>query len=119
MTVDGALTVAASRQVVEHSGKQYYNVMRDIRELDCSPEFIALNFEASEYVDVTGRKLPQMLMTRDGFTFLVIGFTGKDAAHWKENYIAAFNAMEQRLLPEHARVHRWIVQTLLRLPSSG
>jgi phage regulator Rha-like protein len=65
---DGTLTVT-SRQVAEHLGKQHYNVMRDIRELDCSPEFTALNFEASEYVDVTGRKLPQMLMTRDGFTF--------------------------------------------------
>jgi Rha family phage regulatory protein len=36
-------------------------------------------------------------MTRDGFTFLVMGFTGKDAAAWKEKYIAAFNAMEAEL----------------------
>ncbi|WXF31053.1 Rha family transcriptional regulator (plasmid) [Pseudomonas aeruginosa] len=37
-------------------------------------------------------------MTRDGFTFLCIGFTGKEAARWKEAYINAFNKMEQALI---------------------
>ena len=36
-------------------------------------------------------------MTRDGFSFLVMGFTGAKAAHWKEKYIEAFNAMEAEL----------------------
>jgi hypothetical protein len=35
-------------------------------------------------------------MTRDGFTFLAMGFTGKEAARWKEAYIAAFNAMAEQ-----------------------
>ena len=42
----------------------------------CSEDFTQANFGLSEYVHVTGRKLPQMLMTRDGFTFLVINVTG-------------------------------------------
>ena len=36
-------------------------------------------------------------LTRDGFVFLVMGFTGPKAARWKEAYIAAFNAMEAQL----------------------
>lgn len=117
MFSDGSVTVA-SRQVAEHFGKQHKDVLRAIRILECSNDFTERNFAPSEYVDVTGGKLPQMLMFRDGFTFLVMGFTGKDAAHWKEKFIAAFNAMEERLLPEHAQEHRCIVQTHLRLPSS-
>ena len=94
-------------------------MLQAIRNLECSNDFTERNFAPSEYVHVTGHKLPHMLMTRDGFTFLVMGFTGKEAARWKEKYIAAFNAMEQRLLPEHAQEHCCIVQTLLRLPSNA
>jgi hypothetical protein len=36
-------------------------------------------------------------MTRDGFTFLAMGFTGAKAAQWKEAYITAFNRMEAEL----------------------
>jgi anti-repressor protein len=36
-------------------------------------------------------------MTRDGFSFLVMGFTGGKAAKFKEDFIAAFNQMEQML----------------------
>ena len=36
-------------------------------------------------------------MTKDGFTFLAMGFTGKEAAKWKEAYINAFNAMADKL----------------------
>lgn len=37
-------------------------------------------------------------MSRDGFTFLVSGFTGKEAAQWKERYIDAFNRPEKKVL---------------------
>lgn len=43
------------------------------------------------------RKAPFYYMTRDGFTLLVMGFTGERALKWKLKYIAAFNAMEERL----------------------
>ncbi|MGK5615600.1 Rha family transcriptional regulator, partial [Proteus mirabilis] len=55
------------------------------------------NFSLSEYIDSTGRKLPLYEMTKDGFVFLVMGFTGKKAAQFKEAYIAAFNRMEAEL----------------------
>ncbi|MDO5706065.1 MAG: phage regulatory protein/antirepressor Ant [Paracoccus sp. (in: a-proteobacteria)] len=93
---DGDLRVS-SREVAENFGKAHKNVLQAIKNMECSEDFARLNFQPSEYIDPTGRSLPQMLMTRDGFTFLVMGFTGKDAAAWKEKYIAAFNAMEARL----------------------
>lgn len=38
-----------------------------------------------------------VVMNRDGFTLLVMGFTGKKALQFKLEYIAAFNAMEKAL----------------------
>lgn len=89
--------MASSREVAQNFGKLHKNVLQSIKNMECSEDFARLNFQPSEYVDATGRSLPQMLMTRDGFTFLVMGFTGKEAAAWKERYIVAFNAMEARL----------------------
>ena len=90
--------VVSSRKVAEVFEKEHYNVIRDIRNLECSKSFADLNFELSEYEDITGRVLPEYLMTRDGFSFLAMGFTGAKAAAWKERYIAAFNAIEQELM---------------------
>lgn len=84
----------SSRQVAEEFGKEHYNVLRDIENLDCSPEFNALNFEGVTYKDAKGEKRPEYLMTKDGFTFLVMGYRGKKAARFKEAYIRRFNEME-------------------------
>jgi len=89
--------VTSSRKVAEYFGKRHDNVLRDIQSLPCSPEFTELNFEASEYTDSTGRKLPEYLLTKNGFVFLVMGFTGAKAAKLKEAYIAEFDRMEETL----------------------
>ncbi|WP_249411562.1 Rha family transcriptional regulator [Marinomonas sp. A3A] len=36
-------------------------------------------------------------ITRDGFVFLAMGFTGTKAAQFKEAYINALNQMEKQL----------------------
>ena len=54
-------------------------------------------FHLTEYTTSQNKKLPMYLMNRDGFSFLVMGFTGKKADEWKLKYIAAFNAMEKQL----------------------
>ena len=64
----------------------------------CPEEFTAHNFVESNYTDSTGRKLPMYTMTRDGFTLLVMGYTGKEAMRFKLEYIEAFNAMERELM---------------------
>lgn len=86
-----------SNQIAEHFGKRHADIIRAIRKLDCSPEFNERNFALVEYADPKGEQRPAYTITRDGFVFLAMGFTGKEAAQWKEAYIEAFNAMESAL----------------------
>lgn len=86
--------------VAEFFGKQHKHVLRDIAKITepksgLSEEFIKNNFTADTYKDSTGRKLRCYQMTRDGFTMLVMGYTGKKAMRFKELYIKRFNKMEQ------------------------
>lgn len=102
--VRDGMPVVSSRDVAEKFGKKHFHVLRDIENLECSKDFTESNFGFSEYTDPTGRKLPEVLMTRDGFTFLAMGFTGAKAAQFKEAYIAEFNRMEAELRnPDPAR----------------
>lgn len=89
--------MANSLMVAKMFGKDHNKVLRDIRELDCSEEFRLSNFGQSSYKNEQGKKQPCFNMTRDGFTFLVMGYRGKKAAKFKEAYIARFNQMEQQL----------------------
>lgn len=90
--------VCTSMDVAETFGKAHDKVMRDIRELGCSPEFNAANFGDIYYMDSMNRKQKAYVMTRDGFTILVMGYTGDLAMKFKEAYIRQFNAMESALL---------------------
>lgn len=83
--------------IAEKFGKQHKNVIQAIGNLECSMEFAGLNFQLSEYTDSTGRTLPMYRVSRDGFSFLCMGFSGSKAAVWKEAFIGAFNRMEQEL----------------------
>ena len=84
-----------SRFVAQFFCKEHKNVLRDIENLDCSAEFRQLNFEQSHYKNAQGKRQPCYAMTKDGFTFLVMGYRGKKAAKFKEMYIRRFNEMEQ------------------------
>lgn len=92
------VTVVTSLDVAETFGKRHDNVLKDIRELECSEEFRLLNFEESTYLNQQNRKHPMYYMTRDGFTLLVMGYTGEKAMRFKEAYIRQFNAMEKVLI---------------------
>lgn len=81
--------------VAECFEKRHDNVLKDIRELDCSDEFRLLNYEESSYRNAQGKKQPCYYMTRDGFVFLAMGYRGKKAAQFKELYIKRFNEMER------------------------
>ena len=88
-----------SRSVAAFFGKRHDHVLRDITNITApksglSKEFIDSNFVADKYKDSTGRKLPCYQMTRDGFTILVMGYTGEKAMRFKELYIKRFNEME-------------------------
>ncbi|HBA8919684.1 TPA: hypothetical protein J1257_003968 [Escherichia coli] len=94
--VDGQ-AVTSSLAVANFFSKRHDDVLKKIRTLECSASFTARNFSVSDYTDCTGRKLPCYQITRDGFAFLAMGFTGKRAARFKEAYINAFNQMERSL----------------------
>lgn len=98
--VDGK-PVITSVQIAQHFGRQHKNVLQAIRLLGYPPEFNQRNFQPVEYVDPKGERRPMYNITRDGFTVLAMGFTGKRAMAWKLAYIAAFNAMEAELLIQH------------------
>ncbi len=86
--------------VAEFFEKEHKNVVRDIEKIllpqsGLSAEFNALNFERINYTDSRGRRQRAYAMTRDGFTILVMGYTGAKAMRFKELYIKRFNEMEQ------------------------
>lgn len=89
-----------SLKIAEYFGKRHDDVLKKIKTLETSQEFRDRNFAECDYsVETNGisRKYPMYQITKDGFTFLTMGFTGAKAAKFKENYILAFNKMEQTL----------------------
>ncbi len=85
--------VTDTLRVAKHVHKQHRNVLQAYDNAQCSPEFNRLNFQPIEYVDSRGRLKRMVQMTKDGFMFRVLGFTGSEAARIKEAFIAAFNQM--------------------------
>lgn len=83
--------------VAEIFQKDHKNVLRDIQNLECSPEFRELNFELSSYKTSQNKSQPMYFITKDGFMMLAMGFTGEKAAKFREAFIAAFNKMEKAL----------------------
>lgn len=88
--------VTNSLLVAEKFGKDHKNVIQAIENLMAENSAVKKLFYKAEY-EVRGRMFPMYIMGRDGFTFLVMGFTGKEANQFKLDYIDAFNQMEQAL----------------------
>jgi len=95
--VENNRPVTDSLTVAETFGKEHKHVMRDVRELGCSNEFHRSNFGLIDYQDAVGRTYKKYLITQDGFAFLVMGYTGKEADRFKEMYINEFNRMRDQL----------------------
>jgi Rha family phage regulatory protein len=91
--------MTTSLMVAEIFEKRHDNVLRDIEAVkaDCPDDFSLLNFEERNHLDSRGKTQPMVEMTKDGFTFLVMGYTGKKAAAFKVAYIQRFNEMESQL----------------------
>ena len=86
-----------SLTVAEAFGKRHDNVLKAIDVLN---ESLLKNEERSKMFIPSRRKADDgqfhrmYYMNRDGFSLLVMGFTGKKALEWKLKYIDAFNKME-------------------------
>jgi Rha family phage regulatory protein len=90
-------STTTSPNIAEVFGKQHKNVLESIRALDIPQDFSQRNFPPTSYRDSQGKDQPMFNLTRDGFTILVMGFTGKKAMQFKLAYIEAFNLMEAQL----------------------
>lgn len=93
--------MASSLDVAKVFGKEHKNILRDIENLlqDIPEDWGLLNFELTSYVHPqNGETYPMYNLTRDAFTLLAMGFTGKKAMQFKIAYIEAFNAMEKSLM---------------------
>jgi Rha family phage regulatory protein len=91
--------ITNSLLVAQKFGKRHADVLRDIRNLHCSENFQQRNFallvEMKQLPQGGAAKAECYIMTKDGFAFLVMGYTGKEAGKFKEDYIEAFNKMEE------------------------
>ncbi|MCT4461817.1 phage regulatory protein/antirepressor Ant [Lactiplantibacillus plantarum] len=106
--------VTSSLQVAEVFEKNHRDVLEAIRTKMHSAEFSAQYqkmFVEGSYKDKSGKSNPMYYMNRDGFAFIVMGFTGHKADNFKLQYIKAFNEMEDQVkfqvpstLPEALRL---------------
>ena len=88
--------VASSRQIAENFGKEHKHVLDVVKNLVAENSAAKSMFHPATFEN-RGKQYPMYLMNRDGFSLLVMGFTGKAALEWKLKYIAAFNEMEKKL----------------------
>jgi Rha family phage regulatory protein len=93
---DGQLTVS-SREIADNFGKRHGDVIAKIEELIKTENSVMTMFLEGSYNAGTGKDYKEYYLTRDGFSLLVMGFTGSKAIAWKVRYIEAFNKMEESL----------------------
>lgn len=117
-----------SRYVAEVFDKEHHNVLKDIRKLVKQMENVAddteignVNFYASSYVSVQGKKLPCYELNKDAFPLLVMGYDGETALKFKLRYINRFNDMEKQLqtLMELRDDYKDFTDALLELKSNN
>lgn len=89
--------VVSSRDIAEHFEKEHKVVLRSIENLKAQNCTLTSMFYETSYTSGTGKSYKEYQMNRDGFSLLVMGFTGSKALDWKLKYINAFNEMEKRL----------------------
>lgn len=114
--VENDQLLVSSLEVAENFGKNHKDVMRTIKNLVAQNCATKSAFYNGAYEN-RGKQYPMYYMNRDGFSLLVMGFTGSKALEWKLKYINAFNEMEQKLsnikdsymIADHIkRAKRWI-----------
>ena len=104
VSVVNGKVVVTSKQVADHFGRIHRDVMRAIRtEIENAGDFGVCNFAQSSYISLQNKTLECYEMTRDGFSLLAMGFTGKQATEWKIKYINAFNKMEAEILSNRTK----------------
>ena len=102
--------VVSSREVANNFGKRHDKLVSEIERMYSSligeskmvdtPYFIENYYIHPQ----NNQKYKEYLLTRDGFSLLVMGFNGEKALQFKIKYIEAFNKMEttiKKVLPSN------------------
>lgn len=91
--------LVCSLDISEKFNKRHDSVLRDIDNIIKSDSTILWSemFIEDNYTNSRGKQYRCYQITRDGFSLLAMGFTGKEALEWKLKYINAFNTMEEKL----------------------
>lgn len=97
VTIDRDRIVTDSQTLARTFGKQHRTVLRAFDNLKCSDDFRLHNFVQTDFLDSQGKTHRQVIMTKNGFVMLALGFTGEKAAAFKEEYIRAFDEMAEAL----------------------
>lgn len=100
--------VTTSLRVAEVFEKDHRHVLESIRNL-AAEKSAAKFFRETSYKN-RGKEYPMYEMDRDGFSLLVMGFTGDKALQWKIKYIEAFNAMEAELKRIYTERQQWQIE---------
>ena len=100
--------VTTSLKVAEVFEKDHRHVLESIRNL-AAEKSAAKFFRETSYKN-RGKEYPMYEMDRDGFSLLVMGFTGDKALQWKIKYIEAFNAMEAELKRIYTERQQWQIE---------
>lgn len=101
VSVNNNRVVTTSLRIAEYFSKAHKDVLKAISNLEITKDLQERNFSLSFYTrelpNGGSKKEPMYYITRDGFTLLAMGFTGKKAMQFKIAYINAFNEMEEIL----------------------
>ena len=102
--------VTTSRRVAEDFEKRHSDVLEKIEKLYSTEKSVQSFFYKIFYKDASGKSNKEYLMNRDGFSLLVMGFTGEKALDWKIKYINAFNEMEANLKRIYEERKQWEIE---------
>lgn len=100
--------ITTSLKVSEVFEKDHRHVLESIRNL-IAEKSAAKFFKETSYKS-RGKEYPMYEMDRDGFSLLVMGFTGDKALKWKIKYIEAFNSMESELKRIYTERQQWQIE---------
>ena len=100
--------ITTSLKVAEVFEKEHKNVLQSIENL-VADNSAAKFFRLTTYKN-RGKEYPMYKMDRDGFSLLVMGFTGEKALQWKIKYIEAFNKMESELKRLYTERQQWQIE---------
>jgi Rha family phage regulatory protein len=109
---DKGRDVTTSLIVAEIFGRNHADVLRDIRNLHCSNEFRITNFAdclRTIKLEVGESRQKYYEITKDGFSFLVMGYTGAKAGEFKEKLIKEFDKREALLKDDDYIINRALI----------